>query len=302
MFIVTPFSAVSSFDLKPLDFEGFRKYRKPMETNREKITANGVSINIFNNDGNTDFISLTDIAKYKNKSESNVIIQNWLRLRSTIEFLALWESINNPDFNNEAADQFMNESGGNAFVLSPKKWIESTGAIGISSKPGRGGGTYAQSDIAFNFASWISPSFHLYVITDYQRLKQDESNKLNLDWNLNRNLSKINYRFHTDAIKNNLIDTNTPKRLAGYTYANEADRLNMIVFGMTASEWRENNKKIKGNIRDNADINQLLILANLESFNAQLIREGISDEDRTLKLIDMAKSQLKGIDDRHLLE
>lgn len=276
-----------------------------MVTNKDNIIANGVSISIFNKDGKNDYISLTDIAKYKNTSEANAIIQNWMRLRSTIEFLALWESMNNPDFNNEEANKLMNESGGNSFVLSPKKWITETKAIGLSSKSGRGGGTFAQSDIAFNFASWISPAFQLYVIKDYQRLKESESSSLNLEWSLKRDLSKINYKFHTDSIKDHLIDPATPKKYAGYTYANEADRLNMIIFGMTAADWREKNKSgknLKGNIRDNADINQLLILSNLESFNAQLIEDGIPDKERTTKLLEMAKKQFNGIGKRHLLE
>ncbi|QIL50064.1 KilA-N domain-containing protein [Weissella coleopterorum] len=270
--------------------------------NHETISPDGLEINIFNTDGRTDFISLTDIAKYKNSTESNAIIQNWIRSRSTLEFLSLWESMNNENFNQEAADEFINASGANAFVMSPKKWTSSTNAIGISSKSGRGGGTFAQSDIAFNFASWISPAFQLYVIKDYQRLKEDESNKLSLDWNLKRSLSKVNYKFHTNAIKDHLIAETSAKTIQGYTYANEADRLNMIVFGTTASEWRKSNKKKKGNIRDNADINQLLILSNLESFNAQLISDGVDDDTRTKKLIKMARTQSIGIESQKLIK
>lgn len=270
--------------------------------NHETISPNGLEINIFNTDGLTDYISLTDIAKYKSSSESNAIIQNWIRSRSTLEFLSLWESMNNENFNQQAADEFLKDSGSNVFVMSPKKWITSTNAIGISSKAGRGGGTFAQSDIAFNFASWISPAFQLYVIKDYQRLKQDESNKLSLDWNLKRSLSKVNYKFHTDAIKNHLIAETSAKTIKGYTYANEADRLNMIVFGITAAEWRKSNKSKKGNIRDNADINQLLILSNLESFNAQLISEEISDDVRTQKLINMARTQSIGMENQKLIK
>ena len=221
---------------------------------------------------------MTDIAKYRNDNDPRFVIQNWMRNRNTVEFLAVWEELHNPDFNRVQFEAVRSETGLNRFVMTPTKWIEQTNAIGIVSKAGRyGGGTYAHSDIAMAFATWISPEFQLYIMKDYRRLKQDENSRLSLDWNLNRALSKVNYRIHTDAVKENLIPPElTPEQIA-YTYASEADLLNVALFGQTAKQWKNNNPGKKGNVRDDANLNQLLVLANMESYNAILIEQGKSD-------------------------
>ena len=217
-----------------------------------------------------------------------------MRVRSTIEFLGLWEQLNNPDFKPIEFEGFKNEAGANAFTLSPKKWIVSTNAIGIRSKSGRyGGGTFAHKDIAFEFASWVSPEFKLYVIKDYQRLKQDESHKLALEWDVRRIIAKTNYRIHTDAIKYNLISESLPQNQQGFIYASEADVLNKALFGFTAAEWRAKNPDKKGNVRDYASLEELLILANLENTNAMLIDQGVSQTERLTILHNIAMSQLK---------
>lgn len=259
-----------------------------------KITANNIDIAVISKPNEEDYISLTDIARYKNPEEPNVVVANWMRVRSTIEFLGLWEQLNNPDFNPIEFEGFKNEAGANAFTLSPKKWIVSTNAIGIRSKSGRyGGGTFAHKDIAFEFASWVSPEFKLYVIKDYQRLKQDESHKLALEWDVRRIIAKTNYRIHTDAIKYNLIPESLPQNQQGFIYASEADVLNKALFGFTAAEWRTKNPDKKGNVRDYASIEELLILANLENTNAMLIDQGISQIERLTLLHNIAISQLK---------
>jgi len=238
-----------------------------------------------------DYISLTDIAKSKNPTDANDIIRNWLRNRNTIEFLGIWEKIYNPNFNIVEFDGFKKEAGLNSFTLSSKKWVKATNAIGIVSKAGRYGGTYAHQDIAFEFASWVSVEFKLYLIKEFQRLKNEELKKLG--WDIKRNLTKINYKIHTDAIKENLIpSTLTPKQI-NFVYANEADILNMALFGMTAKEWREQNPNKKGNIRDEANVYQLVCLANLESLNAHFINEGLSQAQRVKKLNEIAISQMK---------
>ena len=218
-----------------------------------------------------------------------------MRGKDTIEFIGLWEQLHNPDFKPIEFDRFRKEAGYNAFTLSPKKWIDCTNAIGIVSKSGRYGGTFAHSDIAFEFASWISAEFKLYIIKDYKRLKTDESSRLSLDWNLNREISKLNYRIHTDAIKENLL----PQELTAYQismiYASEADVLNVALFGKTAKEWREENISLKGNMRDDATLNQLLVLANMESYNAILIEQGKPQAERLPLLNQMAIRQLKAI-------
>ncbi|MDR2832577.1 MAG: KilA-N domain-containing protein [Streptococcaceae bacterium] len=258
----------------------------------EQINPKGVLVNIVNNhDGQGDYISLTDIAKYKTDSPAD-LIKNWMRSRSTLEFLGLWETLNNSEFEQSVFENFLNESGANAFLMSPKKWIENTNAIGITSKSGRNGGTFANTDIAFEFASWVSPEFKLYIIKDYQRLKTDESNKLNLEWSINRALTKVNYKLHTDAIKENLIPPTLNHRQIGFTYASEADRLNIALFGMTAKEWREKNRNKRGNIRDFATYNQLAVLANLESYNSVLIKNEVEEHERTRLLNEMAKDQM----------
>ena len=263
---------------------------------KAKITANGLSVEILSTGGEDDYISLTDIAKYKNADDAFIVINNWLRSRDTIEFLGLWEKLNNPSFKPIEFDRFKNESGSNAFTLSPQKWISSTNATGIKSKPGRYGGTYAHKDIAFEFASWVSAEFKLYIIKEYQRLKSDENSHLSLDWNVKRTLSKVNYRVHTDAVKEVLIPHCLSKKEIGLTYATEADVLNVALFGQTAKQWNEKNKNAEGNIRDNASIHQLLVMTNLEAINAQFIKEGLSQSVRLSKLREIAFEQLNKIE------
>ena len=258
---------------------------------KDTIHANGMDIGIYTSDFENEFISLTDIAKYKSDSPDDVI-KNWLRNRDIIEFLGLWETLHNPDFKPVEFDGFKKAAGTNAFTLSPKKWIESTNAIGIVSKSGRYGGTFAHSDIAFEFASWISPEFKLYIIKDYKRLKTEENSKLSLNWNLNREISKLNYRVHTDAVKAYLIPPELTPAQVSFAYASEADLLNTVLFGKTAREWREENPDAKGNIRDNATIYQLLVLSNMESYNAVLINQGKSQSERIKLLHDLAVQQM----------
>ena len=260
-----------------------------------KLHAKGHEISVIAYEDQQDYISLTDIAKQKNPDAPADIIKNWLRSRSTIEFLGLWESLNNSDFKLVEFDQFKNESGSNSFVLSPKKWIDSTNAIGITSRAGRYGGTYAHIDIAFEFASWISPEFKLYIIKDYQRLREDEAYRLSKDWDLRRQLSKTNYRIHTDSIKENLINNKLSKKQIGFTYADEADVLNVALFGLTAKEWRSKNPDKDGNMRDYASIEELIVMSNLESMNAQFIYEKIPQSERLEKLNKMARFQLESL-------
>jgi hypothetical protein len=220
-----------------------------------------------------------------------------MRGKDTIEFLGLWEQLHNPDFKPIEFDRFRKEAGYNAFTLSPQKWIENTNAIGIVSKSGRYGGTFAHSDIAFEFASWISAEFKLYIIKDYKRLKNDESSKLSLGWNLNREISKLNYRIHTDAIKENLIPPELTPYQISITYASEADVLNVALFGITAKQWRDKNPDKSGNIRDYASLNQLLVLANMESYNAILIEQGKPQPERLQLLNKLAIRQLEKIEE-----
>lgn len=258
------------------------------------INANGTEITIISQGNQDDYISLTDIARYKS-DEPKDVIKNWMRSKSTIEFLGLWEQLNNPNFKGVEFDAFKNEAGANAFTLSPQKWIDSTNAIGIISRAGRGGGTFAHKDIAFEFASWVSAEFKLYIIKDYQRLKSDENSRLSLEWNVNRTISKINYKIHTDAIKDKLIPLGVTSAQQGITYASEAEVLNVALFGKTSKEWRAENPDKKGNIRDYATIQQLIVLSNLESMNAELIKEGISQRERLCKLNKMAIEQLTSL-------
>lgn len=261
-----------------------------------KINANGTEIEIIRNDFVAeDYISLTDIAKYKNPDDANGVIGNWLRSRNTIEFLGLWESLNNPNFKPLEFEGFRIESGSNAFTLSPQKWISTTSAIGMTSKSGRYGGTYAHKDIAFEFASWISPEFKLYIIKDYQRLKENEADKLALGWDTKRELSKINYKIHTDAIDEYIITPELTKQEKGITYASEADVLNVAVFGKTAKQWRNEAGNKKNNMRDFASVEQLIVLVNLESMNAELIKQGMSQSNRLELLRKMAYDQLQAI-------
>ena len=262
---------------------------------KKTIEAKGTEIAIISRNNGDDYISLTDIAKYKNKDDAFIVINNWMRLRDTIEFLGLWESLSNPEFKPIEFDRFRQESGYNAFTLSPQKWIKATNAVGIISKSGRYGGTFAHKDIAFEFASWISAEFKLYVIKDYQRLKESEKSQKALDWNLSRAISKINYKIHTDAIKENLIPHIVSKRQQTFTYASEADILNVAMFGITAKEWKEQHPDAIGNIRDSATIQQLIVLSNMESMNAELIKQGITQDQRLSMLNKMAIDQMTSI-------
>jgi len=257
---------------------------------KDKIIVKGVEVQ-YKRINENDFISLTDIAKYKNSDYSGDIIQNWMRNRSTVEFLGLWERLFNPDFNYLEFEVIDKEAGHNSFVLTPKKWIESVNAIGMTTKQGRYAQTFAHKDIAFKFASWISVEFELYMIKEFQRLKEVEQKTL--EWTAKRELAKVNYRIHTDAIKENLIAPILTQKQISYVYANEADMLNVALFGKTASEWREENQDKKGNMRDYASVEQLLVLANLESYNAILIEQGLKQKERIVLLNKTASKQLE---------
>lgn len=248
-----------------------------------------------------DYICITDIAKYKDDADANDIIKNWLRNRNTIEFLGIWEHLYNPTFKPVEFDGFRKDAGLNSFTMSPKKWIESTNAIGLISKSGKYGGTYAHKDIAFEFASWVSVEFKLYLIKEFQRLKEIELKQLG--WDIKRNLTKINYRIHTDAIKHNLIPKElTPSQIT-FVYASEADILNMALFGMSAKEWRDKNPDSRGNVRDEADVSQLVCLANLETLNALFIEEGVSQAQRLKKLNTIAINQMRILtEDRNVVK
>lgn len=261
----------------------------------EIIKAKDTEISVVFEPQKDDYFSLTDIARYKDAQYPGYIIQNWMRNRSTVEFLGVWERLNNPDFNYLEFEAIENEAGKNSFVLTPKRWVEQTNAIGLRTKSGRYGATYAHKDIAFEFASWISPEFKLYIIQDYQRLKTSEAHQLALDWNVKRLIAKANYKIHTEAIKDNLIPPDISKREQSFIYANEADMLNAVLFGITAKQWREQNPDKKGNIRDYASIEQLLVLSNLENANALLIGQGYNMKDRALKLNKMAIEQMRSL-------
>ena len=258
---------------------------------RDSIHAKGTNIAVLSNGNSDDYISLTDIARYKSDAPDDVI-KNWMRNRDTIEFLGLWEQLNNPEFKPVEFDGFRTQAGSNAFTMSPKKWIDGTGAVGIISK----------KDIAFEFASWISAEFKLYIIKDYQRLKNDENSRLALGWNLNRTLAKINYRIHTDAIKDVLIPPDVTPQRQSFTYANEADVLNVALFGITSKEWRQTHQDSKGNIRDEASLQQLIVLANLESINAELIRQGVPQSERLLRLNASAKQMMQSLVGDHRID
>jgi hypothetical protein len=265
------------------------------KTFKGKISAKGTEITVLSAGTPDDFISLTDIARYKNPEFPADVIKNWLRTRFTIEFIGTWEQLNNPNFKLVEFDQFKNEAGSNSFVLSPQKWIDNTGAIGMRSMSGRGGGTFAHKDIAFEFASWISPEFKLYIIKDYQRLKADENSRISLDWNVKRILAKVNYKIHTDAIRDNLIPPKLTAPQKSFVYADEADLLNTALFGITAAEWRKENFGKDGNMRDYATIEQLLVLANLENINALYIGKGMPQSERIEELNRLARLQLTAI-------
>jgi len=262
---------------------------------KDTIEAKGIAIQVYTEDFKNDYISLTDIARYKNSEEPNVVVANWIRNYNTIEYLGIWEQLNNLEFNPLEFEGFLKEAGSNAFTLSPQKWVNMTNAKGIYVKLGRGGGTFAHKDIAFKFASWISAEFELYIIKDYQRLKDDENSRLSLGWNLNREISKINYKIHTDAIKEYLLKDLTNEQLS-YQYASEADMLNVALFNKRAKQWREENHDLKGNMRDYASLNELLVLANMESYNAVLIGKGMDQKERMIELRKLARTQLMSLE------
>ncbi len=263
---------------------------------RKNLVIQGVDIQI-QSQKEQDYLSLTDIAKKFNTENPSMLITNWMRSRDTIEFLGVWEQMYNQDFNLIEFDRIRNEAGVNRFILSVSKWTKSTKAIGIKSKAGRYGGTYAHIDIALGFCYWLSPAFQLYVLKEFQRLKTIEANQLNeeLDWDLKRTLSKINYTVHTDAIKEKLIPQKIEATKSGFVYANEADILNLAVFGMTAKEWRLQSQAKKGNLRENANQYQLLVLSNLEAVNAELIRIGLSQDERLEILNEAAIKQMTSL-------
>lgn len=262
---------------------------------KDIIHADGIDISVYSEDLKNDYISLTDIARKREGEYPGYVIQNWLRNKGTISFVGLWESIHNPDFNYIEFEAIKNEAGLNSFVLTPKRWVETTNAIGIGTKGGRYAATYAHKDIAFEFASWISSEFKLYIIEDYQRLKAGENARLSLNWNLNREISKLNYRIHTDAIKEKLIPPLLTSEQISYTYASEADLLNTVLFGKTAKQWRDDNPKKSGNIRDNATLYQLLVLANMESYNAIMIKQGKTQVERMNLLHELAVQQMTSL-------
>jgi len=255
------------------------------------LNVNGTPITILKQKED-DYLSLTDIARYKDPVRMDYLISNWLRNRNTIEFLGIWERLHNPDFNPIEFDGIRKQAGLNSFILTARQWIDNTGAIGLTSKAGRYGGTFAHKDIAFEFATWISVEFKLYLIKEFQRLKTDENRRLSLAWNLNRTLSKLNYRIHTDAIKAHLIPATVTPAQAAITYANEADLLNVALFGQTAQQWRATNPNLEGNMRDNATIEQLLVLANIEGMNAEFIRMNLPQSERLTRLNQIAIRQM----------
>jgi hypothetical protein len=251
----------------------------------------------------SDYISITDIAKQKNPVEPKDVVKNWMRLKNTLEYLGLWEALNNPLFKGVEFDPLLREAGSNAFTMSPSRWVEQTGAIGIITKNGSGGGTYAQRDIAFKFAGWVSVEFELYLIKEFQRLKEEEQKQIG--WSAKRELTKLNYHIHTDAIKQNLIPKELSASQTSIIYANEADVLNVALFGITAKQWRDANPNLKGNIRDYASINELICLSNMENINAVFINEGLQQNERLLKLNAIAIQQMKilvEVENRKLLK
>ena len=268
----------------------------------QHITVKEVSIRTIKVNG-IDYISITDIAKQKNLVEPKDVVKNWMRLKNTLEYLGLWEQLNNPDFKGVEFDPLLKDAGSNAFTMSPTRWVELTGAIGVITKNGAGGGTYAQRDIAFKFASWVSVEFELYLIKEFQRLKEEEQE--HLGWTAKRELAKINYHIHTDAIKHNLIPRELSPAQISTIYANEADVLNVALFGITAKQWREANPGLKGNIRDYAGINQLICLSNMENLNAVFIHEKKPQRERLVKLNQIAIRQmevLQEVENRKLLK
>ncbi len=272
-------------------FDKLSKNCKWMSKTTRIIEVQNIPVAVSWEKADAEFISLTDIARYKNADEPKDVVKNWMRSRSTIEFLGLWEKLHNPQFKGVEFDSFMFEAGSNSFVLSPSKWIDSTNAKGIRTRSGNRGGTFAHRDIAMEFASWVSPEFKLYLLLEFQRLKEDEQKQIG--WDLKRNLAAINYRIHTDAIKLNLIPPSLTKQQTSVVYASEADVLNLALFGITAKQWRDKNPGKTGNIRDYASVTQLICLSNLESLNAMLINENLSQSDRLKKLNQTAIQQMR---------
>jgi hypothetical protein len=267
-----------------------------MTTKRHStVAAMGLEIRTILAGDGKDYLSLTDIAKYQNPKDPRFIIQNWMRTRNTVHYLGLWEELHNPHFNRVEFEAVKKEVGLNSFVMTPQKWIEATNAIGIQSKAGRYGGTYAHSDIAFKFAAWLSPEFELYIIKDYQRLKKEEGERLSVGWEARRTLARTNYRIHTDAIKEHLLDESVSVAHQRMIYASEADIINVALFGCTAKEWRDAHPEARGNIRDMASVVELIILANLESMNAEYIKQGMPQAERLQALRNIARYQLKSV-------
>lgn len=262
------------------------------KTYSTKLNANGIQVDVCYGGATGDYISLTDMAKYRNAEATGLVISHWLSTRYAVDYLGIWERVNNPDFNITEFSNIRNQAGTNGYVLTCKQWIERTNAKGIISTAGRYGGTFAHFDIAMEFASWLSPEFKFFVFKDYQRLKTDENSRLSLGWNLNRELSKINYRIHTDAIKENIIPEDISRKAASFIYATEADVLNVALFGQTAKMWRDANPEAEGNLRDQATLRQLIVLVNLESMNAELIKLGLDRPERAARLNKMAIDQL----------
>jgi hypothetical protein len=263
-------------------------------TNNKTLNVKGTDVVLFRNN-ETDYISLTDMARYRDPDRSDYLIQNWMRTGATIEYLGLWERFNNPDFNSIEFDGIKNLTGSNSFSMTPKRWANDLGGIGIIAKTGRYGGTYAHRDIAFEFATWLSAEFKFYLVLEFERLKSAEQKRLSAEWNLSRTLAKVNYHIHTDAIKEHIIPQIVSVKQKSFTYANEADLLNVALFGKTATEWRAENPDSKGNIRDEATLEQLVVLSNLESINALLIRDGLPQSQRLAQLNITAIAQLKSL-------
>ncbi|TSC93858.1 MAG: hypothetical protein CEN91_103 [Candidatus Berkelbacteria bacterium Licking1014_85] len=263
-------------------------------THREVMKIQNVDVS-FQTFYEKDYISLTDMAKYKDRESTGIVIANWLSTKYTVQFMGAWERVHNQNFNVMEFNNIKNEAGSNGYILSSSRWIQKTNAIGLRSSAGRYGGTYAHKDIAFEFATWLSPEFKLYLIKEFQRLKEDEKIKIETGWDVKRTLTKINYRLHTDAIKKHLIPNYVTKRELNIIYANEADVLNIALFGFTAKNWKLRNKDKRGNVRDYADVTQLIVLANLENINAEYIKHGLSQRDRLQKLNNIAIFQMQSL-------
>lgn len=258
-----------------------------------KINIRGIQVVTYQKN-QEDYISLTDMAKFKSY-DSGVVISNWLSTKYTIQFIGAWEQVHNPDFNLIEFHKIKNEAGSNGFIVSSSFWIKQTKAIGIISSAGRYGGTYAHKDIAFEFATWLSPEFKLYLIKEFQRLKEEENQRLTLGWDVKRTLTKINYKIHTDAVRTHLIPEDISKNQINMVYASEADVLNVALFGKTAKDWRDDNPNKEGNVRDYADVTQLVVLANLEGINAELIRRGLPQRERLTQLNQIAIVQMQSL-------